>query len=85
MKNIYVRLQMRNGEYENILHILAQTRCKDINFAAEWLAAHWYSNGTLGDSKRFWSFYYGEVTIEVLNVKELTDAEYEIVKNVLIY
>lgn len=75
LRYLFITLDVRDGERTHTHRVLHTTRCKNINFAAEYYAARFW-----GDARREdcgWSAWGGEILIEVSKVVELTLSDYE--------
>ena len=74
-KYLFITLSIRDGEREHTHRVLHATKCKNIDFAAEYYAAHFWGPSSREDGG--WSAWGGEIFIEVSKVTELTPSEYE--------
>lgn len=75
LRYLFITLDVCDGERKHTHRVLHATKCKNIDFAAEYYAAHFW-----GDARREdcgWSAWGGEILIEVSKVVELTSSEYE--------
>jgi hypothetical protein len=81
MKYLFIELEIQDGERRHTHRQVHTTKCKNINFAAEYYAAHYwgYSERTFGENA--WYAHAGEIAIECVDVKELTKSEYDFVYN----
>lgn len=75
MKYLFIVLQIHDGERTHTHRVLHTTKCKNINFAAQYYAAHFW-----GESERdiddTWTAWGGEIDIELEKVVELTEEKY---------
>ena len=81
MKYLFITLEVQHGELCHDHRVLHTTKCNDINFAAEYFAAHYWGYGerTFKDmDDHSWYFNGGEVAINVESVKELNKLEYDL-------
>lgn len=84
MKYLFITLEIQDGERVHTHRVLETTNCKNINFAAEYYAAHYWGYGerTFKDmDNHAWFFHGDEIAIDVENVKELTKSEFDYVYN----
>lgn len=79
MKYLFIELEIQDGEREHTHRVLETTNCKNINFAAEYYAAHYW--GYSENDNGAWYAHAGEIAIECVDVKELTKSEYDFVYN----
>lgn len=91
MKNLYIRINIRDGEREHVHHVLHQTNCESLEFAVEWYVAHYWGIGEndrgrtnfIGQRQgNFW-WFDNEITAEVSAWKELNDEEYELLNQIM--
>ena len=75
MKYLFINLTIRDGERVYEYRCLTSTKCKNIYFAAEWYASHFW--GFSKREKDFWKACNDEITIKVSKVKELTFPEFK--------
>lgn len=82
MKYLFIELEIQDGERIHTHRCLHTTKCKNINYAAEYYAAHYwgYSERTFNDNS--WYAHVGEIAIECTDVKELTKSQYDFMYNV---
>jgi hypothetical protein len=82
MKHLFVHLEVQNGEYRYSCKSVHVTKAKNIKLVGERHAASFYSNmdGRNGD---WWEFNGGEVAVRLYSVKEITNYEYNTLKNYL--
>ena len=74
-KYLFITMFIRDGERVHTHRVLHTTKCKNIDFAAEYYAAHFCGPSSREDCG--WLAWGGEIFIEVSKVTELTLSEYE--------
>lgn len=78
MKYLFIELNIRDGEREYEYRCLHTTSCENLDFAAEWYAAHFWGDSNLDRySKCRWEAWGGEISIGLEKYKELTKNEYD--------
>jgi len=75
LRYLFITLDVHDGERTHTHRVLHRTKCKNINFAAEYYAAHFWGYAMREDCG--WSAWGGEILIEVSKVVELTSSKYE--------
>jgi hypothetical protein len=79
MKYIFIDLKVVNGEYEYSCKSVHVTKAANISFVAEKHAGTFYG-GRVSRSDTSWYFYGGEVAVQVANVKEISEQQYQTLK-----
>ena len=74
-KYLFITLSIRDGEREHTHRVLHTTKCKNIDFAAEYYAAHFWGESELCDGA--WYAWGGEIAIKLDSVKQITYPEYQ--------
>ena len=83
MKYLFIILIVQDGENRHDHKILHTTKCKDINFAAQWYASHLYGYGELTQhGKDWWEFYAGCIAVQMYTVRELSEYEYNLMSDI---
>ena len=85
MKAILIRMSIRNGNIEVTTNHVVETKCKDINFAAEWFVSHFFGYGLRGVSNDTWFFDYDSIACRVEKVQEIDNDTATLLKNLLYY
>lgn len=75
LRYLFITLDVHEGERVHTHRVLHTTECKNIDFAAEYYAAHFWGYSSREDYG--WSAWGGEIFIEVSKVTELIPSEYE--------
>lgn len=75
IKYLYIRIMVRDGEREHLHHCLNETKCDNINFAAEWYTSHFWGESTRDDNS--WYAWNNEICITLKEVRELTKEKFE--------
>lgn len=79
MKHLFIQLAIQDGEREHTHRVLHTTNAQNINFAAEYYAAHYWGY-SYKDNNR-WYAWGGEISIQVEKVQELTQEEFDKLSN----
>ena len=81
MKHLFIELEIREGEREHTHRVLHTTRCKDLDFAAQHYAAHyWGESFRYQRTDKHWYAHGGEIAIRVYRWKELTAEEFKVIR-----
>ena len=79
-KYLFVTLKVVDDGREYTQRCLLQTLCKDLEYAAQYLAAHFWDDSWLENG--IWYSHGGGVATKVEDYKQLTYQEYEIVDRI---
>ena len=74
-KYLFITLFIRDGERVHTHRVLHTTKCRNIYFAAEYYAAHFW--GYSSRENYGWLAWGGEIFIKVSKVIELTPSKYK--------
>ena len=80
MKYLFITLEIQDGEREHTHRVLETTNCKNINFAAEYYAAHYW--GYSENDNGVWYAHGGEIAIEFVKVIELSEFEFNLMHKI---
>lgn len=81
MKYLFIELNVQDGENRHTHRVLHTTGGTDINFVAEWYAAHYYgTEAELMDG--WWNFQAGCIGVKVVGVRELSEFEYNLMSDI---
>ena len=78
MKKLLITLIVQDGEHQHKHRILHTTPGNDIHYAANRYAAQFYPEEEPEHLLSWWQFQAGSIAVEVENVRELTDYEYNL-------
>lgn len=82
MKYLFIILNVQDGEHRHTHRVLHTSQGTDINFIAQWYAAHYYGNG----SERYddWWNYQTRIVmgVRVESVRELSEFEYALMSDI---
>lgn len=81
VKYLVIQLEERNGEREYNHRVLHTTKCSNVDFAAEWYCAHFWSGGYSHREDDWWWFY--DVMVRVYRVRELTKREFNLLNKIM--
>lgn len=84
MKHLFITLSIQDGEREHTHRILHNTTGKNIDFAAERYASTYWGEGEgeIGHRGRILWWFWGEFTVRVESVVEISDDEYKVISDV---
>ena len=84
MKYLLITLIVQDGENRHDHRILHVTKGQDIQLAAQWYAAHFYStNGEeIERVNDWWEFQAGCIAVEMYSVIELSEFEYKLMQRI---
>ena len=54
MKHIFIKLTVREGEFEHTHKILHTSNCKNLEFAVNWYVAHYWGHGQRYPNDDWW-------------------------------
>ena len=77
MKYLFIILEIQDGEREYEYRLITTTNCKNILFAAEWYAAHFWGIGEKYSKEDDFWWFDNEITIRLAKVEEITDKQYQ--------
>jgi hypothetical protein len=81
MKKLLITLIVQDGEHQHKHRILHTTPGNDIHYAAERYAAQFYPEDEPEHLLSWWQFQSGSIAVEVENVRELSDYEYQLLSD----
>jgi hypothetical protein len=81
MKKLLITLIVQDGENQHKHRILHTTNGNDIHFAAQRYAAGFYGDDEPEHLLSWWQFQAGSIAVEVENVRELSDYEYQLLSD----
>lgn len=75
MRYLFINIKIQEGEHQHNHKVLLQTKCNNLDFAAQYYIAHYWGYGQLQDKWWWWDGVHAE---KLDHWKEVSLSEYEI-------
>lgn len=74
---LLIQLKVQEGEREHTHRVLHTTKAKNLDFAAERYVASFWGDSYLDKDADCWYAHGGEIAMELITYRELTESEYK--------
>ena len=81
IKYLLITLIVQDGENRHDHRILHVTKGQNVQFVAQWYAAHFYGSEA-ERNQDWWEFQAGSIAVEMYSVVELSEFEYTLLKRI---